>query len=380
MEESRPSVNIEKIGVVIIAAGYSSRMGENFKPLLPLGDQLVLEHSISLFTSNGIKDVRVVVGFRADDLIPLLDALNVRFVHNKHFDRGMFSSVKEGVASLSSDCEAFFMMPVDIPLVRRNTVCELLNAGKTDKILYPVFRNERGHPPLIPSHYIPEILAWSSEGGLQTFLEAHEDQSMNIPVADEGVLIDLDTPADYGVLLRRLANMDIPSVPECKEFLVHIFNVNENIYCHCAKVAAVANHLCEILNERGERLDPELVSAGAWLHDIVRTQSNHARRGAKILRMKGFHRVADVIENHPDIIIREHEKISEREIVYFADKLVYGDKLVSIEKRFDKKAERYKKEPEAVRNIEARKNRALKSKRRIEEVIGRPLETVFRFE
>ena len=70
---------------------------------------------------------------------------------NEQFDRGMFSSVQAGVRALSPDSDAFFMLPVDICLVRPQTIKKLLEAyyGGKGKIVFPTFRGRRGHPPLV---------------------------------------------------------------------------------------------------------------------------------------------------------------------------------------------------------------------------------------
>ncbi len=61
----------DKISALILAAGLSSRMGQ-FKPLMPLGDRTVLASAIQPFRAAGIEDVRVVTGYRASDLSPVL--------------------------------------------------------------------------------------------------------------------------------------------------------------------------------------------------------------------------------------------------------------------------------------------------------------------
>lgn len=69
------------VTAVVLAAGYSSRMGE-FKPLLPLGEVTVLERVVTLFHDAGISDVRVVTGHREADLKPRLERLGARAVAN----------------------------------------------------------------------------------------------------------------------------------------------------------------------------------------------------------------------------------------------------------------------------------------------------------
>ena len=55
---------VERITGVILAAGFSSRMEGEFKPLLPLGTETIIERVVRLFQGNGIDDIRVVIGHR----------------------------------------------------------------------------------------------------------------------------------------------------------------------------------------------------------------------------------------------------------------------------------------------------------------------------
>ena len=133
----------------------------------------ILERAIRLFHQNGISDTQVVVGHRSEDLFPLLQSCGARWVVNESYREGMFSSVIAGISRLEVDREAFFLLPVDIPLVRPRTIRDLLKAyPKTGKhILYPTFQGRRGHPPLIAAAFAEEIRLWKGEGGLRSFLD-----------------------------------------------------------------------------------------------------------------------------------------------------------------------------------------------------------------
>ena len=102
------------VSAIVLAAGYSSRMGK-FKPLLPLGNKTIIERVVDLFLESGINDIRVVVGYRGGELLPLLKKMGVSCITNEDFEQGMFSSVKAGVKSLDQDLRAFFLLPADIP-------------------------------------------------------------------------------------------------------------------------------------------------------------------------------------------------------------------------------------------------------------------------
>jgi molybdenum cofactor cytidylyltransferase len=196
--------SFEKIAALVLAAGYSSRMG-TLKPILKLGDKTILERAIGLFRDVGIEDVIVVVGHAAEQIIPIVHDCRAREVMNTQFEQGMFSSVQAGVNALGPDSHAFFVLPVDIPLVHPRTIEDLLEAYRsgTSRVVIPTYLRKRGHPPLISASYRNEILSYCGDDGLQGFFRKHNLRSELVEVADEMILFDLDTPADYEALLAR---------------------------------------------------------------------------------------------------------------------------------------------------------------------------------
>lgn len=195
------------VAALILAAGYSSRMGR-LKPLLPLGERTVIARVVSLFKEAGLGQVLAVLGHAREKIAPVLPPLGARPVDNPDFAQGMFSSVRAGAQALDPGTEAFFMLPVDIPLVRRSTIKAMLAAReeRPDSIIYPCFQGRRGHPPLLPAGLIPAILNHPAEGNLRQVLTAHAGDAYNLEVADENILFDIDDWNDYQELLRRWRN------------------------------------------------------------------------------------------------------------------------------------------------------------------------------
>lgn len=72
---------LERLAAVILAAGYSRRLGR-FKPLLPRDGSTVIERAMGSFLQAGVTDVRVVVGHEAAELEPALGRLGVEAIFN----------------------------------------------------------------------------------------------------------------------------------------------------------------------------------------------------------------------------------------------------------------------------------------------------------
>lgn len=187
-----------KIAALILAAGYSSRMGA-FKPLLPLGEFTAIELAVSRFRAAGIADIKVVTGHKAEQLAPILSSLGLGQVFNADYKSGMLSSILAGRKSLGSAFDAFFLLPVDVPLFSACTVEALVREYERSEaaVVYPRFRRLRGHPPLISAALPIQEIPADLPGGLRSFLGDYEEAAVDVDVPDEGIIMDFDTPADY---------------------------------------------------------------------------------------------------------------------------------------------------------------------------------------
>ena len=63
-------------------------------------------------------------------------------------------------------------------------------------VIYPVFQGRRGHPPLIRRNVLADVLRGDEPEGLRSLLARHENSAGEVAVIDEGIHLDLDTPAD----------------------------------------------------------------------------------------------------------------------------------------------------------------------------------------
>jgi molybdenum cofactor cytidylyltransferase len=362
--------------VIILAGGLSTRM-KQFKPLLPLGESTVIDHIINTYLSEGV-DVVLVAGYRHDEIKEKIKKRDIMVVYNPDYEQGMFSSIKAGVKQLRPEHQAFFINPVDIPLVRPATIKRLMAIAeeKPGKIIYPVFGGKRGHPPLIPSSLAPTILGWRKEGGLKAILDTQEKLALEVPVADNFILLDIDTPEDYIHLTERYRRYDIPTDEECDVILKDICKVTPEKIKHSQKVAEVAADISRAFSLHGSCVDIELVYVAGMLHDIAKGQQKHDIVGGEILRELGFDKVGDIVAVHSDLDGGNTSLSLEAKIVYITDKLIDGEKHVSLEERYSLSKHRYGLTPEIKANIEKRLKVAQNVKIELEKLLGHRLEMV----
>jgi putative nucleotidyltransferase with HDIG domain len=361
-----------RIAAIVLAAGYSSRMAK-FKPLLPMAGITALERCIGLFRDAGVGEVIAVLGHRAEELQPLAERAGARCILNPHFKQGMFSSISAGSRALAGWVEAAFVLPADIPLVRPHTIRRMASIFVTrrDGIVYPVFEGRRGHPPLIERKILNEAAADGATGPLFDLLARHENEAINLLVADHGIHMDMDTPAEYDALCDLAACRDIPTRAEC-ETILFAQSVAPSQVRHSRRVAEVAERIALALERSGLLLNVELVKAGALLHDLAKGQPNHAAVGAEFLRSMDFPRVATVVGAHTNLDFLGGQ-LDECAIVYLADKLVRGDNVVTLEWRFQPALTRFSDNPPALHAVQSRMATAQAVAQAVETRLGAPL-------
>jgi CTP:molybdopterin cytidylyltransferase MocA len=191
---------MNNVAAVVLAAGMSQRMGR-LKPLLPFGHKPMLVRVVeTLQGATGIHPVVVVSGNAAAQIESALCEYSVQFAHNENFvEGGMLSSVKTGVAALPPHIEAFYLVLGDQPAVRSSTLIALRQAWQQTRapVVVPMHGGRRGHPVLFDRCCVAEILVLPSDATLKIVVQAHAAQTLELDVDDEGVLHDVDTPADY---------------------------------------------------------------------------------------------------------------------------------------------------------------------------------------
>jgi len=137
----------------------------------------------------------------------------------------------------------------------------------------------------------------------------------------------------------------IPTEEECHELMAR-HSMLPNIVEHSLQVMRVSLAITDNLKE-DVSISRELVIAGSLLHDITKTRSlqtkeRHDASGGALLRELGYPDIAEIVEQH--VIIHDLNldgEIEEKEIVYYADKRVMHDTIVTLEERVHDLIQRY---------------------------------------
>lgn len=200
--------SLPQLGVVILGAGASSRMGRP-KLLLPWGKTSILGHLLAQWGSLGAEQIAIV---RAEANEPLDNELNrLGFpVHNRivnpNPELGMFSSIQCAAQwpGWHHSLTHWAIVLGDQPHLSASTLAMLLEfvAAHPEKICQPSRNGRPRHPVIVPRNIFEE-LARATETDLKQFLRNRSQNTALREWDDPGLDFDIDEPADYEKALRQ---------------------------------------------------------------------------------------------------------------------------------------------------------------------------------
>jgi molybdenum cofactor cytidylyltransferase len=188
------------LAAVVPAAGLSRRMGQE-KILLPYGRSTLLETILETLASAGITDVVAVLRPDLPEAAERANRAGARVLINAHPEEEMIVSIRLGLETLSPEIRAVLIWPADHPAVSLATIELLARRADPARALLPSYRSRRGHPALIGRDLLPSIEKIPPREGLRHLWRMRPESLIEIPVEDQGVVQNVDTPEDYRQLI-----------------------------------------------------------------------------------------------------------------------------------------------------------------------------------
>jgi molybdenum cofactor cytidylyltransferase len=180
---------------IVPAAGRSARFGSP-KLLADINGEPLLNWTLWSLLDAGIRRVTVVTSPDADFArVKLIHDPRVTITFNPDPDRGMLSSIQEGLAATTGD--PIVVLPADMPFVRSGTVADIVQTClQRQRVVVPVHGGRRGHPVAMPGTLRRAILEADPVLSLKDALGAALEAADEFPVEDDGILRDVDRPED----------------------------------------------------------------------------------------------------------------------------------------------------------------------------------------
>lgn len=186
------------VAAVLLAGGESSRMGQP-KPLLAWGDRTLIEYQLEQLAGSPIDRTVVVLGHRAEDVLPYVRRAGGQAIINELYAEGRASSLRVGAAALPDNTLAVVVLNVDQPRPR-DVITRLVESHLQSGALItvPTFGGRRGHPTVLSGSLLPELRQVSeATQGLRAVIHRHEAEIEELAFDTEVVLLDLNRPEEY---------------------------------------------------------------------------------------------------------------------------------------------------------------------------------------
>jgi molybdenum cofactor cytidylyltransferase len=162
------------------------------------------------FAAANISDVVILTGSQHAAIVKVIAAdrppISPAFVTNPQPSLGQLWSLWIGLdAAATPGLEGVLVTPVDIPMARPSTIGPVIDAWRRihAPIVRPAVGERHGHPVLFDRALFDELRHAPLTEGARAVVHANADQLVNLPVDDEGCLIDVDTPADYEAIVQK---------------------------------------------------------------------------------------------------------------------------------------------------------------------------------
>ena len=181
--------------MIIPAGGSSSRQKTN-KLLVKLGYQTVIEQTIENYIDHAV-DIIVITGYERaivkQNIVQRFSS-RVKIIYNPVYMDGLASSLKTGIGFASDDYDYWGFSLGDKPFISQFTVTSLLEKLETmkPKILVPVYNKTIGHPNFFSTCLTAELAGISGDIGGRSIIKKHLNDTLFIPVEDQGVIKDMD--------------------------------------------------------------------------------------------------------------------------------------------------------------------------------------------
>ena len=181
-------------------------MGGVAKPLIRLQGVPLISRQLVALCGAGVDEVVVVTGYASREVEQEVQSFPVTLVHNPLHADGQQGSVRSGLAALSGEFDAVFVVASDQPLIAADDLIELISAFKkrpAGHVVVPMVNRQRGNPIVLDEVALAKILASDTNLACRHLIDNNPEFVHVHDTGNTHFVTDLDTPADLQVLAER---------------------------------------------------------------------------------------------------------------------------------------------------------------------------------
>ncbi|MBZ9722757.1 molybdopterin-binding/glycosyltransferase family 2 protein [Mesorhizobium sp. CO1-1-11] len=193
--EPLPAKSRLKVGIVLLAAGRSSRMGGPNKLMALFDGQPLVRRTAERALASKASGTIVVTGHQRERVRAALSGLDVTFADNPDFADGLSTSLKAGTAYLPEDAAGAMIVLGDMPGVASDDLDRLIDAFRRaggNSVVRATHQGKRGNPVLLPRSLFAAIAHLEGDTGARHLVEAEGLDVIDVEIG-EGASVDVDT-------------------------------------------------------------------------------------------------------------------------------------------------------------------------------------------
>ncbi len=193
-----------QIGCVIMAAGDSTRFGENDKLLESFADETIIEHVLSAVPFGMLDRSLLVAGSEA--VIQTVSKFNIQVIINTKPKLGIGRTIKLGTAALGPSYDGYMYIVGDQPLLTSDSITKLITFWREhpENIVSLAYGSRIGNPVIFPRACYEEIMGLADDEYGRVVYRRHLDLLKTVQISDEYELMDVDTIEDLVVVKDHL--------------------------------------------------------------------------------------------------------------------------------------------------------------------------------
>lgn len=190
---------MSRVGVIVLASGFSRRFGEDNKLLMPLGTKTVIQEVMDEIQALDLSKHKLCMVTQYQEIIEVYKRdKRIKIAINKQAHKGISSSIKLGVEAVGQ-VDGYMFIPAD----QIGITCELLTTlieifkKKPNHIIVPIYNNKPGSPKIFPKSYKEDLLSLQGDEGGRQIIKDDNSQIHHVIISDASGNKDIDTLKDY---------------------------------------------------------------------------------------------------------------------------------------------------------------------------------------
>jgi molybdenum cofactor cytidylyltransferase len=182
-------------------------MGAVNKLIAEIGGKPLVRIAVEQALASRASEVIVVTGHERERVEAALNGLPVKLVQNPDYADGLGTSLKAGIAAVPEDADGAIICLGDMPQVSSALIDKLIAAFDPERgalVVVPSIDGRRGNPVVWSRRFFHDLTAIAGDIGARHLIGAYAEVVVEVPVADDAALTDVDTPESLSAVKAEI--------------------------------------------------------------------------------------------------------------------------------------------------------------------------------